>query len=70
LEATGDLEFIPNTWEVFDMNGKELNENILLINESPERITLDVSSISNGTYVISVKGSKNQVFLGRIIKVK
>jgi 3',5'-cyclic AMP phosphodiesterase CpdA len=70
IESTGDLEFIPNTWEVFDMNGKALKQNINLLSESPTKITLDVSAIANGTYLISVQGLDQQVFLGRILKIK
>ncbi|MBN3581882.1 metallophosphoesterase [Algoriphagus aestuarii] len=70
IESIGDLEFIAGSWEVFDMNGKSLNSNIRLLSESTTKLTLDVSSLSNGGYLISIKGSDHQVFLGRILKMK
>ncbi len=70
IESIGDLEFESRSWEVFDMNGKSLKQNIILLSESPTKITLDVSTIANGTYLISVQGLDQQVFLGRIVKIK
>lgn len=70
LEPIGEVEFIPDTWMVLDTNGKVVASAIHLVSQGATRIVLDISGLASGTYLVSIEGVNNQVFLGRIIKVK
>lgn len=70
LEVVGDEEFENGTWRIYDSNGKDVSAVIRLNSESPKRIGLDASGIAAGTYLVLIKGKGQEVFLGRIIKIK
>lgn len=70
IESTGDLEFEKNSWQIYDMNGKNVNLSIKVQYQSPVKIGFDVTSLSNGTYLIIVKSTESKMFLGKIMKVK
>ncbi|MBN7816196.1 T9SS type A sorting domain-containing protein [Algoriphagus pacificus] len=70
VEATGDLEFETNSWQVYDLNGKNVSGQIKLLNQSATRLGMEISSLANGTYIITVNSTDNSIFLGRIVKVK
>ncbi|MEN2283438.1 T9SS type A sorting domain-containing protein [Algoriphagus sp. SE2] len=70
VEATGDLEFAESSWKIYDMNGRNLNVTIQVLNQTSTRLTFDVSDLANGTYLITVESTQSKIFLGRIIKMK
>jgi 3',5'-cyclic AMP phosphodiesterase CpdA len=69
FEPKGDLEFVENSWKVYDLNGKDVGQSVFMIHQSSKQIRLDVSTLASGTYSVMVESQDNRIFLGRFIKL-
>ncbi|SFB45353.1 T9SS type A sorting domain-containing protein [Algoriphagus aquimarinus] len=68
IQALGDLEFAENSMRIYDPNGKEVSSIVEVIRQSPSSVTLAISRLAAGTYVIMVESQDSGVFVGKMIK--
>ena len=68
IQALGDLEFAENSMKIYDPNGKDVSSLVEVIRQSPSSVTLAISRLAAGTYVIMVESQDSRVFVGKLIK--
>lgn len=68
IQALGDLQFAENSMRIYDPNGKDVSSSVEVIRQSPSSVTLTISRLAAGTYVIMVESRDNRVFVGKLIK--
>jgi len=68
IQALGDLQFAENSMRIYDQNGKEVSSSVEVIRQSPSSVTLAISRLAAGTYVIMVESQDSRVFVGKLIK--
>ncbi|WP_339707972.1 T9SS type A sorting domain-containing protein [Algoriphagus aquimarinus] len=68
IQALGDLQFAENSMRIYDPNGKDVSSSVEVIRQSPSSVTLTISRLAAGTYVIMVESQDSRVFVGKLIK--
>ncbi|WPR76705.1 T9SS type A sorting domain-containing protein [Algoriphagus sp. NG3] len=68
LQTVGDLEFAENSLRVYNSSGKDVSSSVELIRQSPSSVTLGISGLAAGTYVIMVESQENRMFVGKLMK--
>lgn len=68
IQALGDLEFAENSMKIYDPNGKDFSSSVEVVRQSPSSVTLAISRLAAGTYVIMVESQDSRVFVGKLIK--
>ncbi|WP_233754443.1 T9SS type A sorting domain-containing protein [Algoriphagus sp. AGSA1] len=68
VQALGDLEFAENNLRIYNSSGKDVSSIIEIIRQSPSAVTLGISRLAAGTYVILVESQENRMFVGKLMK--
>tara|TARA_R110002020_G_scaffold231_1_gene1160 strand:+ start:42443 stop:44773 length:2331 start_codon:yes stop_codon:yes gene_type:complete len=68
IQALGDLKFAENSMRIYDNSGKEVSSSVEVIRQSSRSVTLAITRLSAGTYVIMVESQNSGVFVGKMIK--
>ncbi|PZX53896.1 putative secreted protein (Por secretion system target) [Algoriphagus ratkowskyi] len=66
--ALGDLEFAENSIRIYNSDGMEVSASVEVVHQSPLQITLAISRLSAGTYVIRMESPDSRVFVRKLIK--
>ncbi|WP_144605034.1 T9SS type A sorting domain-containing protein [Algoriphagus algorifonticola] len=69
LIAESDLELDSKTVSIFDLSGKNVSQQIILVSANLSEINLDVSLLPSGTYTIIVLDIDQKVLIGKLIKL-
>lgn len=67
IQALGDLKFVENSMRIYDLQGKEVSSSVEVIRQSSSAVTLAVSRLAAGTYVIMVESFDGKVFVGKLV---
>ncbi|WP_057937769.1 T9SS type A sorting domain-containing protein [Algoriphagus resistens] len=68
IQVLGDLKFAENSMRIYNSSGKEVSSNVELVHQSPSKVTLAISRLAAGTYLIRVESTDNRAFVGKMIK--
>ncbi|MEB2778079.1 T9SS type A sorting domain-containing protein [Algoriphagus sp. D3-2-R+10] len=68
IQALGDLEFAENSMSIYNSNGKEVSSSVEVVHQSPNKVTLAISRLAAGTYLIMIESPDNRVFVGKLVK--
>lgn len=68
IQALGDLKFAENSMRIYNSSGKEVSSNVEVVHQSPSKVTLAISRLAAGTYLIRMESADNRVFVGKMIK--
>ena len=69
LMAEGEWELDSKTVSIFDLSGKNVSQQIILVSANLSEISLDVSLLPSGTYTIMVFSIDQKVLIGKLIKL-
>ena len=67
--AEGEWELDSKTVSIFDLSGKNVSQQIILVSANLSEISLDVSLLPSGTYTIMVFSIDQKVLIGKLIKL-
>ncbi|MDI1321268.1 MAG: T9SS type A sorting domain-containing protein [Algoriphagus sp.] len=68
VEIISDQNSSFGSIRVYGMDGKDVSSSVKINRSGSSSFTLDISQLSNGTYMIVLEGDKQKVFIGRFIK--
>jgi len=68
IQASGDLGFAENSMRIYNTDGKEVSSSVEVVHQSPSEVTLAISRLSAGTYMITIEGPDNRLFVGKLQK--
>ncbi|MEB2778083.1 T9SS type A sorting domain-containing protein [Algoriphagus sp. D3-2-R+10] len=63
-----DLEFAENSMSIYNSDGKEVSSSVEVVHQSPSKVTLAISRLAAGTYLITIESPDNREFVGKLIK--
>lgn len=68
IQALGDLKFAENSMRIYNSSGKEVSSKVEVVHQGPSKVTLAISRLTAGTYLIRMESMDNRVFVGKMIK--
>jgi hypothetical protein len=68
VQALGDLEFAEKSMRIYNSTGADVSSSVEVIRQSSTEVSLGISRLAAGNYVIMVESSDNRIFLGKLIK--
>jgi hypothetical protein len=68
IQGLGDLEFADNSMKIYSADGKEVSSSVEVVHQSPSEVTLAISRLAAGTYVIRMESSDSRMFVGKLVK--
>src|SRR5690606_24020387 len=68
MQALGDLEFPGNSMRIYNSTGGEVSSSVEIVHQSPREVTLAISRLAAGTYVVIVESADSRMFVGKLVK--